>query len=130
MDSTIERMVEEIDAELEKIESHKVMKAAQKLLDRKAKLQAGRRALLGTGNKLTGEGGTRITQAEIVDWMKRNPGSRWEVKAIAEAMGHPESTIRSHLNRGKDERFNKHDNGAWSLRDPKSEPEEEDEDED
>jgi hypothetical protein len=127
VDSVIEKMVEEIDKELEKIENHKAMKAVQKLLERKAKLQASRRALLGTGNRLTGEGGNRVTQAEVVAFFKsEGPGVTHSVAYIAEQMGHNEATIRGHLNRGKGERFTKHDDGTWSLRDPKNEPEEDD----
>lgn len=134
MDSVIEKMVEEIDKELEKIENHKAMKAVQKLLERKAKLQASRRALLGTGNKLTGEGGNRVTQAEVVAWFKarledQGADHKFSVADIAESMGHNEATVRGHLNRGKGERFTKHDDGTWSLRDPKNEEPEEDDDE-
>jgi hypothetical protein len=79
------------------------------------RLMAARRALLGAGNKLTGSPGTRVTQEEVVSFMGDD---EWEVVELATAMSHPETTVRSHLNRGKGDKFVKLDDGKWKVNDP------------
>lgn len=110
-------LLEQLDEEIQKIDNHKVVRAAERLLAKKGRLQAARRALLGAGNKMTGSGGSRVTQGEVVAWFEANPGA-WGVEAIAGDMGHSPEVIRGHLNRGKGERFDKAPDGMWVLRDP------------
>jgi response regulator of citrate/malate metabolism len=116
----IEEQLEAIDEKIQEIDSHKVVRAAQKLLDQKQQLQAARRALLGAGSTTGSNGGNRVTQQEVIKWFEANEG--WHsVASIAGAMGHGEAVIRGHLNRGKDERFEKNGNSEWRLRDPERE---------
>jgi response regulator of citrate/malate metabolism len=113
----IEEQLEAIDEKIQEIDGHKVVRAAQKLLDQKQQLQAARRALLGAGSTTGSNGGNRVTQQEVIKWFEANEG--WHsVASIAGAMGHGEAVIRGHLNRGKDERFEKNGNSEWRLRDP------------
>lgn len=121
VDNFIEEQLELIDEQIQKIDNHKVMRAATRLIEQKNKLMAARRALLGVGNKLTASGGNRVTREEVVEFMDRDPTHEWDVGDLAEAMGHSPEVIRGHLNRGKDERFTKLDNGKWILRDPETE---------
>jgi hypothetical protein len=83
-------------------------------------LQMARRALLGVGSKTTSSGGTRVTQGEVVQWfLQKQLDEGYSVSYISEAMGYPEATIRGHLNRGNNERFEKYEGtGLWNLRDP------------
>lgn len=121
----ISEQLEAIDGQIQAIDGSKVVRAAQALLDQKAKLMAARRSLLGAGPKLTGGGGgTRVTQGEVVAWFEANEGEH-SVEDIASAMGHSPEVVRGHLNRGKGERFQKNNN-LWSLRDPENDPEEDD----
>lgn len=129
---SLDEMVEQIDDQIREIDNHKVVRAAEKLLEQKRRLQGARRALLGAGPKLTGGsgGGQRVTQAEVVEFMRDHGWVNDEsisVGELASQMGYGEAVIRGHLNRGKGERFIKHDDGEWSLRDPKSMEEEDDE---
>lgn len=125
-------IVEQIDEKIREIDNDPIVRQAEELLEEKRKLQAARRALLGAGPKLTGgsAGGQRVTQAEVVEFMRDHGWVNDEsisVGDLASQMGYGEAVIRGHLNRGKDERFIKHDDGEWSLRDPKSMEEEDDE---
>jgi hypothetical protein len=121
----IEGELERIDEAIQAIDSHKVVRAAEKLLAQKNQLQAARRALLGAGSTTGSNGGSRVTQQEVIKWFEANEG--WhKVPNIAAAMGHGEAVIRGHLNRGKDERFEKNGNAEWRLRDPERNEEDED----
>lgn len=124
----ITQQLELLDDQITAIDNSKVMRAAQGLLEQKARLQSARRALLGAGNKMTGSGGTRVTQGEVVAWFKANGNGSdgYSAGEIAEAMGHTEAQIRSHLNRGAGERFEKH-GSMWVLRDPEKDEEGDDE---
>jgi hypothetical protein len=115
----IEKSLEEIDEQITKIDNSKVMKAAEKLIEKKTILMATRRALLG-GNKMTGGSGSRIVQSDVVKWFTDNDERDGAIPAdIAEELHTTEAVIRGHLNRGKDERFLKKDN-RWYLRDPEA----------
>ena len=89
--SDIDDLVEEIDQKIQEIEESKAWrKVEEELKPRIEKLRGARRALLGTGNKLTGnDSGKRLTQAEVVDWMKRKgePGTTWSLKELSEGLG-------------------------------------------
>lgn len=125
VDGFIEEQLEAIDEQITKINNSKVVRAAEALIEKRTRLMAARRSLLGVGPKLTGGGGgTRVTQGEVVAYFEANPEAT-TVEEIATAMGHTPEVIRGHLNRGKGERFTK-DNNLWSLRDPEQDEEEDD----
>lgn len=125
----IAEKLEEIDEQIRKIDNHKIMRAAQKLIEDKSRLMAARRALLGAGSKTTSSGGSRVTQGEVVAFFERNADKQswWTVEEIASAMGHTPEVIRGHLNRGKNERFVKDNQNQWALRDPETQGDEDDE---
>lgn len=112
----IEKSLEEIDAQITKIDNSKVMKAAAKLIEKKNILMATRRALMG-GNRMTGGSSPRITQADVVKYMESLDNDGTTPADIADALHTTESVARGHLSRGKDERFIKKGNN-WYLRDP------------
>jgi hypothetical protein len=116
-DEVKENLVEQIDEAIEKIE--KRMAPYEALNAKKQQLLASRRALLGQGNRVTGSGGTRITQEMVVDALRKTPSGLSSV-GIAGMIDGSEGAVRAHLNRGKDERFLKRDDGLWFLRDPKN----------
>jgi|SRR4051812_27239881 hypothetical protein len=116
VDDFISTMLEEVDAKIQEIDNSKVMRSAAKLIEKKTKLMATRRALLG-GNAMTGgSSGTRITQADVVGAMTPEGST---VAQVAEQLHTNEAVVRGHLNRGKDERFLKKGN-LWFLRDPEA----------
>jgi hypothetical protein len=116
VDDFITTMLEEVDAKIQEIDNSKVMRSAAKLIEKKTKLMATRRALLG-GNAMTGgSSGTRITQGDVVGAITGNGDSP---ATIAERLHTTEAVVRGHLNRGKDERFLKKNN-LWYLRDPEA----------
>jgi len=83
------------------------------------RLMAARRALMGTGNRMTGEGGTKITQDEVVQVFDEEGLSVAEIVALIP--GSTDAQIRGHLNRGAGERFLKRaSDNRWFLRDPKN----------
>jgi hypothetical protein len=114
-DEVKEDLVEQIDEAIEKID--KRMAPYEALNAKKQQLLASRRALLGQGNRVTGSGGTRITQEMVVEALRQEPGTSHQV---ADKINGSEGSVRAHLNRGKDERFLKRDDGVWFLRDPKN----------
>lgn len=111
----LDQLLAEIEEKIEEINNHKIMRAAEKLIDRRTKLIAARRALLG-GNALTGgSSGTRITRDDVIRSMDATgPNS---VAALAQKLSTSEAVIRGHLSRGKDEAFIKK-GSDWYLRDP------------
>lgn len=119
VDEFVEKLLEDIDEQITRIDNSKAMKAAAKLIDQKNKLMATRRALLG-GNKMTGGSSPRITQSDVVKWFEDNSDYDGATpKDLAENLHTTEAVIRGHLSRGKDERFLKK-NDRWYLRDPEA----------
>lgn len=117
LEDYIAGLLEDIDAQITSIDESKVMRAAAKLIEKKTKLMAARRALLG-GNPMTGgSSGTRISQGDVVG--KMTNGNGYSPAALAESLHTTEAVIRGHLNRGNNERFLKKD-GLWYLRDPEA----------
>jgi len=112
--AAVEESVEMIDEQLADLE--KLLRPYERIKEEIDKLRAARRALLG-GSKMTGSGGSKVRQEDVVGFLKENPGSPPGI--IAQALGVPQPTVSSHLYRGKDERFLSK-NGNWYLRDPKS----------
>ncbi len=114
-----------IDKRLKLID--KKLEPFNKLIQTKQKLEGARRAILAE-RSVTQGGGKGLTQAEVVNAMQgEGPMSVYE---IAQKLSANEATVRGHLNRGKDERFQKGVDNKWELRDPESEDEGDDEDED
>jgi hypothetical protein len=119
LDEFLERQLEDIHEQIAAIDRSKTVQAAQALLAKKARLQAAERALLGAGSKTTGgDGGGRITQAQVVANME--VGTVYTVEQLAEKMGTTDIVVRGHLNRGRGERFISIDRGHWGLRDPEA----------
>ena len=117
LEDYIAQLLEDIDEQITAIDQSKVMRAAAKLIEKKTKLMAARRALLG-GNAMTGgSSGTRITQPDVVGSM--TVGKGYSPASLAEVLHTTEAVIRGHLNRGNNERFLKKNN-LWYLRDPEA----------
>jgi hypothetical protein len=113
--------LESIDEQISKIDSSKVVQAAEKLLAKKNTLMSARRALLGGNAMTSGSSGTRIHQQDVVGFMKSSD-NELGIKGfapgdLADALHTTEAVIRGHLNRGRNERFLKK-NDLWYLRDP------------
>lgn len=112
-----DELLELIDEKLEMVEAK--LKPYEKLIELRNNLRAQRRALLG-GNKLTsGASGNRITQEDMIEYLGNHP----EGVSVAQLTKHfdsTQSTISSHLYRGKHDRYIKKDD-KWFLRDPKAE---------
>lgn len=111
-DEAVEDLLEQTDAKIDELE--KLLVPYEKIKERIDKLKASRRALLG-GSRLTGEGNSRVRQEDIVEYLDENPGS--STSTIATALKVPQTTISSHLYRGKNERFLTK-NKKWWNRDP------------
>lgn len=109
----VQQRVEEIDADIDKLTE--LLKPYERISQERDKLKAARRALLG-GSKLTGEGSARVSQEDVVKFLTENPGS--STGEVASALSVPQTTISSHLYRGKGERFLTKDK-KWWVRSPK-----------
>lgn len=116
VDGEVQEAIQIIDEKLEKV--NKKLEIFDKVKGERDKLVAARRALLGVGNRMTGNGGSRTTQDEVAQWM-RDKGAL-HVSAIAAGLSTNDAVIRGHLSRGKDERFLKMKSGRWVLRDPEA----------
>jgi len=113
-DKIIEEQVEVIDEQLERVQ--RMLRPYEQLKDRENRLRAARRALLG-GSKSTGEGSGKLRQEDIVEYLKNHPGQT--PGQLAEHFGVTQTTVSSHLYRGKGERFLAKE-GRYYLRDPKA----------
>lgn len=92
------------------------------------RLLAARRALMGTGNKLTGSGGSRITSDEVHVWLAANGPAT--TQDMASALSTTDAVIRGHMSRGKDERFARNGDGKWHVVDHEVNSENGEEDDD
>ena len=93
----------------------KKLEKAKPLFDELNQLKQTRRVLL-SERMTTGGGGAsgpRLSMEEVINSMNGEEGM--SVSAIAEAVGFPENTVRSHLNRHKDVRYEQNGDGLWSL---------------
>lgn len=97
------------------------LKKAQPMIDELNKLKQTRRTLLSERGTTSGAGhsGPRLTMEEVIVAMRANAETTgaegMTVEDLSEALGFNTSTVRSHLNRHKDERYEKNGNGLWSL---------------
>lgn len=108
----IDEQVEQLNAAITRIE--KRMKPYEELAQRRLQLVAARRALMGTGPRMTGGNTTRLTLDDIVKFLEDNAGA--SPGQIAEQFGVTQGTVSSHLYRNKD-RFIKRDGLYW-VRNP------------
>lgn len=120
----VQGLVDAIDKRLKAID--KKLLPFQGLIDQKNKLQASRRALLAERSTTSNGGGKGLSQEEVVNWMTQHEGPH-TVFEIAQGLSVTESVVRGHLNRGKDERFEK-DGNKWDLRDPENDDDEDEDD--
>jgi hypothetical protein len=119
-------LVESINKRLRAID--KKLEPFQGLIEQKRRLEGSRRVLLAERAATANGGGKGLSQEEVVQWMTQNRGTVHTVYQIAQGLSTTESVVRGHLNRGKDERFEK-DNNQWELRDPENDDDDEDGDE-
>lgn len=119
-----DKIVEQvIDGELtvndgiEKIEER--MQGYEILKQRRDRLAAARRALLGVGSRTTANAGTRITQDEVAQVLQQFEDGATVNDLMGKMSGATDGQIRGHLNRGKGERFLQK-GGKWYLRDPEA----------
>jgi hypothetical protein len=102
----IDARIEALDAELE---------GYRELVDERRRLAAARAALTGERAPagLSAKGGRRLSQDEIADYLRKNPGSK--AGDIARALDAPLTNVSQHLYRGKSGRFESRGDG-WYLR--------------
>ena len=112
-------VLEVLDAQIEELEEK--LRKAQPFIDELNKLRATRRVLLSEKSMTSGGGNntTRLTMEQLVHFMRAgdatNEDDALPVSIIAQKLGVPDATVRSHLNRSKDTRYAQADNGAWYL---------------
>jgi hypothetical protein len=102
-----------IDEEIRDL-SEKLQKV-QPLIDELARLKRTRATLLnerGTTGKISN--GTRLTMEEVVHAL-REMGGKATPNDLAEKLSVDDNIVRSHLNRHKDSRYEKNDDGTWEL---------------
>jgi DNA-binding CsgD family transcriptional regulator len=112
-EAKVKQRVEDLDEDIQELES--LLIPYDRIKEEINKLRAARRALMG-GNRVTGSGGTRVRQEDVVEYLRENPGS--SAGEIAKGLGTDQPVVSSHLNRGKNERFLMKDK-RWWLRSPK-----------
>lgn len=113
-EARVQERVDQIDDDITELET--LLGPYEKIKAEIDKLRSARRALLG-GSRMTGEGGSKIRQQDIVEWLTEHPGST--PGDIAKALGTRGPTVSAHLSRRKGERFLTK-NGKWWNRDPKA----------
>jgi hypothetical protein len=107
--NNIEKQLKFVSSRLEEL---------QPLIELQQRLQAARRAMLNERAVASG-GGRGLSQSEVIAWLGENGAST--VYEIAQGLSVTEAVVRGHLNRGKDERFEKTNNNHWQLREPENE---------
>jgi hypothetical protein len=93
------------------------LQKAQPLFDELNKLKKTRAVLLSERTVTGGVGSnTRLTMEEVIHTLRENGnGDGMTPNAIADKLGVDVNTVRSHLNRHKDERYTKNGDGTWDL---------------
>lgn len=105
-----------IEQQLTKV--NKVLKKVEPLIARRDKLMAARRVLLSTNSTTGGAGSprTRLSMDEVVSVFRSNKKkTRYTVAQLAEQLSVTPSTVRSHLNRNRDTRYEQLEDGRWKL---------------
>ena len=101
-----------LDEEISRLEIK--LAKAQPLIDELAQLKRTRATLL-SERSVTGSvrAGTRVTMEEVVHFLREKGPS--DPPSIAACIGADANTVRSHLNRHKDVRYEKNGDGNWRL---------------
>jgi hypothetical protein len=106
-----QNVLDAIDTEIEALEQK--LAKYQPYFAELEQLRATRRVLLSErGVTATGAARHRLSMESVIHYLQENEPA--EVKEIAQALGVPDSTVRSHLNRNKDVRYDSTDEG-WVL---------------
>lgn len=102
-----------IDVELEKI--NKRLRKYEPLIAERNKLQQTRRTLLDERSSTGGGGrnGARLTMESVIHYLRENGAST--PQDVADAVGVPAASVRSHFNRHKNERYASDEPGIWRL---------------
>jgi predicted HTH transcriptional regulator len=111
-----------LDEQIQLLE--KKLERAKPLFEELNQLKQTRRVLL-SERAVTGGGGhsgPRLSMEEVIRVLDDEEGM--SAAAIAEAVGFNENTVRSHLNRHKNVRYEQNGNGLWSLIGDESDDEE------
>jgi len=102
----VDEQIKELEDKLQKI---------QPLIDELAKLKRTRQVLLSERSVTGGvRSGVRITMEQVIHALREREGSS-NVTDLASDLGVDPTVIRSHLNRYRDERYARGDNGDWTL---------------
>jgi DNA-binding transcriptional ArsR family regulator len=107
----IDAQVDQLNEAIEQIDER--MKRYDKLQQQRLQLVAARRALLGTGPRLTGGVGTRVTVDDISQYLIAEGGAL--PSQVAQNFGVTQGTISSHLYRNKG-RFVKNSDGKYFVK--------------
>lgn len=102
----LDEQIAQLEKKLEKI---------QPFIEELNRLRQTKRVLL-SEKGVTGGGGnprTRLSQEEVILWLRNNGPAK--PGAIAEGLGVPGGTVRSHLARFKDQTYESNGGGEWSL---------------
>ena len=102
----LDAQIRELQEKLEKVQPY---------LDELARLKRTRATLLterGTTGRIAN--GTRLTMEEVIVAL-RDMGGAATPNDLAERLSVDDNVVRSHLNRHKDSRYSKDDDGTWSL---------------
>lgn len=118
---TEQTIVDAIDEQLEKI--NRKLEPFKELLEQQQRLNKTKATLLNerVGSPGRGQGGyTQLTHEQVENafrsHQKQNSGERYmTVSEISHATGTPDSTVRSHLNRGRTTGMYKRKDGKWRL---------------
>jgi hypothetical protein len=117
------RELDGIDRQLTIIDER--LRELQPLIELRDRLTGARRSMLNE-RAVASNGGRGLSQSEVINAM-REIAAPASVYDIAQKLGANEATVRSHLNRGKDERFTKDGDNKWTLREPENDEEDDDE---
>jgi DNA-binding transcriptional ArsR family regulator len=103
----LDEQIAELDEKLAKV---------QPVINERNRLLATRRALLAerTTTGGAGNGRPRLSMEEVIHVL-REAEEAMTVAEIAAAVGYPEATVRSHLNRHREERYVQDEDGDWEL---------------
>lgn len=110
---TQQKVLQAIDEEIERLE--RILAKAQPYIDELNRLKKTRGTLL---NERTTTGGingkARLTMNEVIHAF-RELGGNASSQAVADKLSVDVTVVRSHLNRHKDERYERESDGTWSL---------------
>lgn len=113
-----QRVLDAMDEEIQELEEK--LKKAQPLMDELNQLRRSRAILLSErsvtgGVGANGTGMPRLTMEEVIHALRENDNEPMSVNDLAAALGRNEATVRSHLNRNRDSRYEKNADQEWNL---------------